>query len=157
MELGQTLCTPRNPNCRACPVKRFCHAKEPAALPVRKPPARHTELTEHAIFARRPDGTVLLQQAGEGRRRGLWRLPLRLESSLAGLPLLATSRYTITRYRVTLHIHRADPAALPPAAADDHERWHNPAELAAAPMAAPFRRAADSLLAIGLKSRKNRR
>jgi len=137
------------------PVRRYCGAEDPAALPVRKPRPKVTEVTEHALLARRPDGSVLLQQAAGGRRSGLWHLPLRSEKSLAGLPLLATSRYTITRYRVTLHIHQATPDALPPAGQADLERWHKPAELAAAPMAAPFRRALDSLLAKGTDCREN--
>jgi len=155
MEIGQTLCTPRNPDCKACPVRSYCGAEDPATLPVRKPRPKPTEVTEHALLARRPDGSVLLQPATGGRRNGLWQLPLRSEKSLAGLPLLHTSRYTITRYRVTLHIHQATPDALPPADQADLERWHKPAELAAAPMAAPFRRALDSLLAKGTDCREN--
>ena len=121
---------------------------DPAALPVRTARTRTTELTEHALFARRADGSVLLQQTQGGRRSGFWQLPLRTERAVAGLPLLATHRYSITRYRVTLRVHLAPSSKLPPAAPGDHERWHNPAELAAAPVSAPFRRALDSLLAI---------
>jgi A/G-specific adenine glycosylase len=155
MELGQTLCTPRNPDCARCPVRRHCSATDPASLPVRKPRPKPTEVTEHSIFARRPDGSVLLQQTDGGRRSGLWQLPLRPEKSLACLPLLATSRYTITRYRVTLHVYAADPDSPPPAETDAREQWHDPATLDAAPMAAPFRKVLDSLLAKSSNCREN--
>ncbi len=150
MELGQTHCAPGRPDCECCPVAAFCTASEPAALPVRKPRPRPTKVEEHAIFVRRPDGAVLLERMHGGRREGFWRLPLRAVEALAGLRRIATSQYSITRYRVTLHIHEADPEALPAAQADaggSVERWHAVADLARLPVAAPFRRALDSLLA----------
>ena len=37
MELGALVCTPRQPKCPACPVRSFCSADKPAALPIKKP------------------------------------------------------------------------------------------------------------------------
>lgn len=143
MELGQTHCAAGRPACGRCPVRRFCTAPQPAALPLRKPRPRPTRVVEHAVFARRADGAVLLQRAQGGRRDGLWQLPLRSAAAAARLPLLATTRYPITRFLVTLHIHAAPPAARRRAG----EAWQPPAALARLPLAAPFRRALDSLLA----------
>lgn len=154
MELGQAICLPGRPSCGNCPVRAFCLAGDPGALPLRKPRPRPTEIEEHALFARRDDGAVLLQRARGGRRDGLWQLPLRPPEPLADLPLVATTRYPITRYRVTLRIHRADPARVPPPPAGAEERWHPADRLARAPMAAPFRKALDSLLAKVGESRK---
>ena len=39
MELGATICTPRNPRCEACPLVRFCHAHRDGSQD-RLPPAR---------------------------------------------------------------------------------------------------------------------
>jgi A/G-specific adenine glycosylase len=151
MELGQTHCAPGRPDCTACPVSAFCTATDPVSLPIRKPRPRPTQVEEHAIFARRPDGSVLLERMVGGRREGFWRLPLRPVAALSRLRCIATSRYSITRYRVTLHIHEADPEALPADEPQDGgkttERWHAPTDLAELPIAAPFRRALDSLLA----------
>ena len=48
MELGETICTPRSPNCAACPIARRCKAralgiteKVPAARPKRAPASVH--------------------------------------------------------------------------------------------------------------------
>ena len=56
-----------------CPVKRFCRAKEPEALPIRKRRLRTQHLTENHAFAfwRKK---ILLEQA-ERRWRGMWILP----------------------------------------------------------------------------------
>jgi A/G-specific adenine glycosylase len=145
MELGQTVCRNGTPACDRCPVARFCQASAPADLPVRKPRAAVTDLTEHALFARRGDGAVLLQQA-RGRREGLWQLPVRA-AGLSRLPLAATVRYSITRYRVTLHVHVVDPARVPAGPPELVEVWHPAASLPHLPMSAPFRRALQSLLA----------
>lgn len=32
MELGATVCTPRNPNCNVCPLKEYCHAFQAVKL-----------------------------------------------------------------------------------------------------------------------------
>lgn len=64
MDLGATICTPRNPSCSACPVQGFCRAQAmgiSAQLPARaaKPPKpqRHGI----AYIARRADGALLLE------------------------------------------------------------------------------------------------
>jgi len=150
MELGQTHCVPGQPDCGGCPVAAFCKAKDPADLPLRKPRPRPTQTEEHAIFVRRPDGSVLLERMHGGRREGFWRLPLRPAEALAELPRISTTRYSITRYRVTLHVHEAPPESFPapePNGGKMAEKWHASAELAHLPIAAPFRRALNSLLA----------
>lgn len=150
MELGQTICRTGKPACPGCPVKRFCQTKDPAALPARKPRPQATAVAEHALFCRRPDGALLLQQA-RGRREGLWQLPVRTKAATAGLPLLQSFRYSITRYRVTLHVHACAPPALPAPDPGATEAWHPHSGLAALPMAAPFRKALHSLLAFPAK------
>ena len=146
MELGQTICRKGIPACDRCPVARFCRATDPAAFPVRKPRAAVTAVTEHALWCRRPDGAVLLQQA-RGRREGLWQLPVRPAAAVTGLKLLGSFRYSITRYQVTLHVHAADPRHLPPPDHPNTETWHPLADLPALPLATPFRKALHSLLA----------
>lgn len=145
MELGQTSCLKANPDCLACPVRDFCQTRTPHDLPRKKPRAGTTEVTEHVLFVRRPDGSVLLSQEQGKRRRGLWKLPERSAEAVADFPLLATHKYSITRYRVTLHIHECTPAAVPAPDPDHCEEFHRTADLATLPMPSPFRRALESL------------
>ncbi len=64
MDLGATICTPKNPSCSLCPVQKFClgHAAgDPGALP-RKAPPRERPVRHGAIFfVERQDGEVLVR------------------------------------------------------------------------------------------------
>jgi A/G-specific adenine glycosylase len=142
MELGQTLCRPGVPRCEVCPVAKFCKATDPENLPVKKKRVPITELTEHAIWLRDAQGRVLLHRESGSRRQGLWKLPLRSERECPATSRLFTEIYTITRYKITLHIHSAYDHALA-----EGDEWIPVGRLTDLPMAAPFRRALLRLLA----------
>ena len=129
MELGQTHCRPGVPDCLSCPVASFCGAREPAALPVKAKRQAIVEIDEHAVYAVH-DGKILLSRQGRGRREGMWRLPVRDQDALSGLPLLHRRKYGITRYRVTLHVH-AGPPGHPATAAAGGDEWIDLETLAA--------------------------
>ena len=74
MELGQTHCRNGEPSCLVCPVRSFCSAEDPTALPLKGARRETVEVDEHALFVRK-GGSILLEQGGEGRREGLWKLP----------------------------------------------------------------------------------
>jgi A/G-specific adenine glycosylase len=79
MELGATVCVPRNPRCLACPIRIGCRAVEqgnpedyPAARARRKPERRSllvavAERMGRTLLARRPAESALLA--------GTWELP----------------------------------------------------------------------------------
>jgi A/G-specific adenine glycosylase len=142
MELGQTICRPGTPVCELCPVARFCRTREPENLPVKKKNPEVSQVTEHAIWLRDKAGRILLHCESGSRRNGLWKLPLRSAEACSQLPLLFETTYPITRYKVFLKIHEADPAQ--PHKGDE---WIVPEVLGSLPVAAPFRRAIDRLLA----------
>jgi A/G-specific adenine glycosylase len=142
MELGQTICRPGVPRCEVCPVAKFCKAREPQELPLKKRRAAITEISEHAIWMQDAEGRVLLHRESGSRRNGLWKLPLRQPQECAASKLVFSDIYTITRYKVSLHIHEG--TGHFPAAGDE---WIPRDELASIPMAAPFRRAILRLLA----------
>lgn len=104
MELGQTLCRPKNPDCLECPVSQFCKTRVPAELPKRTPRSALEAIDEHAIFVRRGN-QVLLQQLGAGRRQGMWRLPLRTAEETRDGRIVHRRNYGITRFRVTLRLY----------------------------------------------------
>jgi A/G-specific adenine glycosylase len=142
MELGQTLCRPGVPRCELCPVAKFCEARDPQNLPIKKKRAEVTVLSEHAIWLHDAEGRVLLHRESGSRRNGLWKLPLRSQQECAGSPLIFSDTYTITRYKVLLNVHAG--AGHQPGEGDE---WISREELASIPMAAPFRRAIQRLLA----------
>lgn len=121
MELGQTYCRPGVPDCLSCPVAEFCAAREPGGLPVKAKRQVIEEVDEHAILLVK-DGKILLSRQGKGRRQGMWRLPVREKTEVDGLPILHRRKYGITRYRVSLFVHRC-PLDHPAAGVRENDQW----------------------------------
>ncbi|MBN1554937.1 MAG: A/G-specific adenine glycosylase [Phycisphaerae bacterium] len=78
MELGATLCLPRNPRCEECPIQPSCRAhryNEQANLPVKidKTPLPHFTIVAGVI---RKDRNILIdRRKPEGLLGGLWEFP----------------------------------------------------------------------------------
>lgn len=138
MELGALVCSARTPQCLICPVRDFCRASDPAALPIKRPRAATIDLDEPCAWVRRKNALLLEQQTGS-RWSGLWKLP-RLDTAPAETPLLV-AEYPFTNHRVSLRVFRAEAAMAGP----DHQ-WIPLGELTALPLAAPHRRAIEALL-----------
>ena len=77
MELGATVCTPRNPRCDACPLRASCAAR--AAGTVDEIPRRTKRVARPVVrvaCACVTDGArVLLVRRGRGLLAGTWSLP----------------------------------------------------------------------------------
>ena len=142
LELGALICVARNPKCDVCPVKAFCRARNPAALPVRNSRPETKRLTEtHALIVRR--GRILLEQSRH-RWRGMWILPPFVIDSLEQRRFqrrpVYESVFPFTHHRVTLSVYRrAAPKRIAPG-----QRWFGSIEEVAMPL--PHRRAAQSLI-----------
>jgi A/G-specific adenine glycosylase len=138
MELGATICLPRQPDCLSCPVQRECVAwlkGRVAELPNLGLRLKPTERRFVAFVAERRGRFLVRQRPAGVVNAHLWEFPnvevnghasntRRLARNLLGVcprslePLLRV-RHTITRYRVTLDafhmaFSRATPAALGP-------------------------------------------
>lgn len=99
MELGATVCLPRDPQCLLCPVSEFCATR--ADLPRTSKPAPQTKREIHFGLARR-DGEVFLRQRSqtESLMPGMWELPA-LSGMQPGKALLSLRHsITVTDYRV---------------------------------------------------------
>lgn len=143
MELGQLICRPTQPNCRACPVQTWCQAEDPASLPVKSKKTVITEVTERVIFHQSEAGVLLEQETGK-RRTGLWKLP-ELPAAATFPPVLHRASYTITRYKVTLWVHEAP---MPDVFTQTSTfRYVSSAELPDLPMPSPYRKALNAVLA----------
>jgi A/G-specific adenine glycosylase len=145
LDLGALVCVARKPKCNVCPVRVFCRAKNPAALPVRKSRPEMKQLIEmHALIVRQ--GRVLLEQSRH-RWRGMWILP-RLEhrrSKQRCFPRRAVyeSVFPFTHHRVMLCVYRRPP----PKRIAPGQQWFGSIEEVAMP--SPHRRAIDAMLDAG--------
>lgn len=136
MELGQTICTNGSPDCQLCPLRAWCKAENPAALPIKLPRKEITAVEHHDIFLLTPAGLLMEKQADGKRHEGMYRLPRRPADFCTDLPHLADQKYSITRYKVTRHLYRATADTVP----HPGEEFIPLSRLAATPMASPDRK-----------------
>ena len=141
MELGATVCLPRSPECRECPVARSCrghHRGTAGQLPVklRRQQAVHLE---DVLLVVRSRGRVLLRERGGDARRmaGFWELPAagdlpnaRIESAIGEF------RHTITYHHYRLTVVEASVRVLPP-----QFRWFSHHQLVDIPLSTTARKA----------------
>lgn len=136
MELGQTICTSGTPDCLLCPLRAWCQATNPAALPVKLPRKQITSIEHHDILQLTADGLLMEKQPSGKRHEGMYRLPRRPAEFCATLPHLADQKYSITRYKVTRHLYRAPADSAP----QPGEEFIPLPHLATTPMASPDRK-----------------
>jgi len=99
MELGATVCLPREPKCLLCPVSDFCATRGELPRARTTPPQKKREI--HFGLARR-DGEVFLIQRkrDESLMPGMWELP-RFSGQHTAVPLFALRHsITVTDYAV---------------------------------------------------------
>ena len=153
MELGATLCTPKTPDCPACPLRSQCGAlrtgrvdalPSPKARPVRK------RLRMTCVVALRRGRVLLARRPERGLFAGLWELPgaegnrAALATALgSGFTLgakLGTVERTLTHRELELELVTASAAARPQHIEPYLElRWANPREAAALGMSSAMR------------------
>lgn len=78
MELGSTICTPRNPRCSDCPLARHCKAKSQSVqndVPPPKQPAKRTIVHHHAVLIQRGTLVLIEQRPPTGLWARMWQLP----------------------------------------------------------------------------------
>lgn len=103
MELGATVCLPRNPLCAACPVADDCGASKAGTqlqLPVKLRPRGAVRIESTLLLIERR-GQILMwrRPADAGRMAGFWELPSagQLTVSEQG-PAIGTFRHSITHH-----------------------------------------------------------
>jgi len=137
MELGALICTPRNPQCEICPVRKLCVARREnrvAALPNLAKRAAATERRFVAFVVERAGKFLVRQRPAGGVNAHLWEFPNEelqtpAESSQftvsPGAKPFCTVKHSITRYRIKLEAFRAKAAA----ACESKGVWLAPAQL----------------------------
>jgi len=137
MELGATVCLPREPLCDQCPLARNCEALKHGSardLPGKKIKPEAIHLSRTLVIVRRAGGVLLKPGA---RVKGFWDLPEGADFKKSdGLRLgakLGEFRHTITHrnYRFTVQEARAE--RIPEGA-----RWFFESEITAVPAKVPL-------------------
>ncbi len=142
MELGQSCCIPSHPLCAICPVRAWCRATAPDALPVKKQERTISILEHWDIWCLTERGLLLEQQPPTARHAGMFRLPQRPRELAESLPFICNQRYSVTRYKVTRHLHRACEPVVP----QPTEQFIPLDQLDSLPFASPDRKLIRSLL-----------
>jgi A/G-specific adenine glycosylase len=138
MDLGATICVPRAPKCGICPVKKFCQAKNPGMLPIKKVRPRLKRLREtHAFVVRQ--NKILLEQSAP-RWRGMWILPPVGIRSKSSRPI-HTSTFPFTHHRVKLVVFWQKRRVR-----SKRQRWFSLLDIDSIPLPSPHRRAIVDLL-----------
>jgi A/G-specific adenine glycosylase len=112
MELGATVCLPRNPMCLVCPVAGLCQARESGRtgeLPVKLRKQEPVRIEGELLVIER-GGRVLLRQreASASRMAGFWDLPTPEDLPRAKIgEVVGEIRHTITHHRYRLGVRRA--------------------------------------------------
>jgi A/G-specific adenine glycosylase len=79
MELGATICLPKNPDCAACPFARCCLGKqsgEPTRFPVKPPKKKVPHIIVGAAVVTDAQGDILIaQRRDKDMLGGLWEFP----------------------------------------------------------------------------------
>ena len=171
MDLGATVCTPRNPSCGQCPWQSHCAAYaagDPAAYPVKDAPRELPFQVIGVGVVLNAAGQVLIdQRLNEGLLGGLWEFPggkqepgEAIEATIArelteelaiavevGEELISLEHaYSHKRLRFVVHLCNwvsGEPQPL----ACQQVRWVGPSELANYPFPAANARIIEALLA----------
>ena len=157
MDLGATVCTPRNPSCPVCPVQGACLAFEQGnqeALPVtrRKEPIPHEHMTA-GIMANGQGRLLIIQRPNRGLLGGLWKFPGGLKGSEETLEqglirrvreelgigievqeALGSVKHAYTHFRITLHAFRCQWRTGKPKVLDcQGYQWNSPKDFSLFP------------------------
>jgi A/G-specific adenine glycosylase len=86
MDLGATICTPRNPDCPRCPVRGWCAAYregDPARYPLKTPKAARPRREGIAYWLERDGNVLLVRRPAEGLLGGMLALPTEAPADLS--------------------------------------------------------------------------
>ncbi len=142
MELGATVCLPRNPLCVVCPLAACCRGHQEgtaAQLPVKLRKAEPVLLSGTLLVVRQR-GRILLRQrdAAAKRMAGFWDLPAPEDVPAAKIGArIGEIRHTITHHHYTLEVRSAT-AGMPD---KDGFQWFAIAQLAKIPFSTTARKA----------------
>jgi len=148
MELGATVCLPKNPTCMVCPIKRLCQTRGEHPTPKRA--KMRSQDVAYALVIR----TGQTRRAGTARKRsqgrevllvqrapdqtvmpGMWELPALRDTEVVGADLRMAVRHAIMQVNYYVRIRTVfedDAEAL--TVPSDRRRWVRLSELGTLPL-----------------------
>lgn len=130
MELGATVCTPKGPQCTACPLQSACVAyrtntTDQYPKPKRPPKVQHLTLPMALVIDR---GQVAVHLRNAGFWRGLYQFPT--PAHVPATPPALELAHILTHRKLTLHFYPgaepAEPVTWQPLAAVEELPWPQP-------------------------------
>ncbi len=151
MDLGATVCLPKNPRCLLCPVREFCRARAlgvQEGRPVMKPKAEVPRVVHAAVVIMKGKRVLLAKRPSKGLLGGMWEFPngrvdgdprKGLAKALKtgyGLGVrageaLGVIRHAYTHFRVTVHVFQAELVSM---SKEKNLKWVSVDELENYPM-----------------------
>jgi A/G-specific adenine glycosylase len=118
MELGATVCLPRNPACLLCPMSMFCDgfaAGRQHQLPIKSRPSKTLFLDRTLLLISRQDSLLMRRQNDPAKRMaGFWELPEPEHVPQARITSEAGEfRHTITHHRFRFRVMHASVKRAP--------------------------------------------
>lgn len=147
MDLGSGICTPRSPDCPACPLAAVCKARKKGIqepIPVKKKSAAVPHREAAVAVIRNDRGEILLvKRPGRGLLGGLWSFPggslkkgeapaaglrrsLREELALKAIPgrEMLSVEHEYSHFSITVHVFPCTiRRAIPDSGGDVQLRW----------------------------------
>jgi A/G-specific adenine glycosylase len=141
IELGATVCLPRDPRCAACPIAQYCQARRQGRqleLPVRRRDARKERIEVTLAVVRRDEKLLLRRRpADAGRMAGFWELP-----EAGDLPRARIGRAQGEfRHAITYHDYRVAVVEARVRGTPRGYKWVEPSELTRIPLTTATRKA----------------
>lgn len=143
MELGATLCLPKNPHCLLCPVARMCAARKLGAqdkFPAPKVKVKNKRIERSLFWIERRGKVLAWQRSAKSRLMpGFWELPEK-EHLPSAVP---TGEVGGFRHGITVHDYRITVwrAPAPTSAELGACQWLEIRELAHLPLSTIFKKA----------------
>jgi len=169
MDLGATICIPKNPRCLICPLMKVCQARQHGTQNLRpvKLPKKEVPHHIHAAGVIMREGEVLLaRRPSKGLLGGMWEFPngrvtgdpleglaqalktgynLRLrgnQRSISNREPLAIVHHGYTHFTVSVHVYQCELASMPEA---ENLKWVLVKDLDEYPMGRIDRQIAEKL------------
>lgn len=152
MELGATVCTPRNPACAECAVASLCVANRNHTVHVRPTAKKKAPLPEvrvDTLVAVNRGEILLVKRPASGLLGGLWSFPEISGAHRYQHSGTITHTYTHKRIQYQIYVTRSRVRV------EANPRWHSLSELKLVPMSVAHRKiAAVALQQLGARRRK---
>jgi len=156
MDLGATICKPKQPLCVACPMQACCQALEQdkvSSIPTPKPKKVIPHKTISVLLLKNEQGHTLLEQRpNSGIWGGLWSLPefsnlTDLQTQLAhdGLPIntqpMTPIKHVFSHYKLTIEPHFLVVSNNPQKVAEKNKsEWYDRQQLLTIGLATPIKK-----------------